>query len=175
MRTTERGQDYAEVSAELDTLLKPSLQDYQPRTLQPEMRPWRLSYQVFVAFFGGVLSATMVAYLNGRALRMSRNQLLAILAAGLVGFLVTIGVTLLLGKVPMPEFLAPGQATTLASRAIALLTYLVFYRLQKPADRVYAFFGGEYGSLFSVGLLAIFGLGFVQWLLVNVIVAALAG
>jgi hypothetical protein len=175
MRTTEREQDYAPIAAELDALLKPSLQDYQPRTPQPEKRPWQLSYQVFVAFFGGVLSATLVAYLNGRALRLSRNQLLAILAAGLVGFLATIVVTLLLGRASMPEFLSPGDATTLASRAIALLTFLAFYRLQKPADRVYAFFGGEYGSILPVGLMAIFGLGFVQWLLVKMIVAALAG
>jgi len=138
-----------------DDLFAPSLETARrPGELE---RPWRLSSQFWVAFFGGPLAIGVIAWLNSHRLALgARTRVLIALtaAAGLA-----LGVGLALG-IAAADLEAGGR---LASGAAGVLAYGVLYRLQKPADRVYSFYdreGKDYASLTGPGIAAalVFGI-----------------
>ena len=48
------------------------------------VRPWRLMSQTYVAFFGGVIASTVIAFLNARRLGVeaARRRLILLVGAG---------------------------------------------------------------------------------------------
>jgi NADH:ubiquinone oxidoreductase subunit 2 (subunit N) len=166
------GNDTTGARVELESLLTPSVQRHQPRLQQMGARPWRLSSQVWIAFFGGVLSIAIISYLNGQRLRLSPQRMRQIILVGVVGLIAVIITTYLLGQAGLSS-LESAQRTQLrlVNRVIAVIAYLILVRLQRPADRQYQAFSDEYDSLWIPGLLAIFVAGTLQ----NLLVFGLAG
>ncbi|MDX1614465.1 MAG: hypothetical protein R3300_09150 [Candidatus Promineifilaceae bacterium] len=120
---------------------------------------------MWIAFFGGSLALTVIAALNSRRLKLGPDERRYVLLAGLAGFLLTLGAAFVLGQTDVAEEWQPGPDGSyfrLVSRAIALLSYLAILRLQRSAERVHRFTGGEYASLWVPGLIAVFVLGAVQ-------------
>lgn len=142
-----------------DDLLRPSLQDV--RSPPAGGRPWRLSSQFYVAFFGGALAVTALAWLNAARLGATRETNRWILVTGTVGVLVSIVVSyIFFGN----DY---GSAARLAYRVVGVVTSLVLYRLQRSADRVYQFRTPEsddeqYDRMLAPGLVAILAGGVVQ-------------
>lgn len=144
-----------------EALLAPSLAGVPSRPAAGG-RPWRLGSQVWVAFFGGVLAVTTIAYLNGRRLGLSPARLRTIVLLGVVGLAAVFAVNgVLLGAAAdWREGLRGGR---LGGRIVAGLVYLLCYRVQQAADRSHQLYGdGEYASLWKPGLAATFGLGLLQ-------------
>lgn len=161
-----------------DDLFSPTLQGRVGR--RTGEKPWRLQSQFWVAFFGGALAATVIAYLNGTRLGLSERRRRAILLTGAAGLLATVALSLILGSgdVGAAADRSAQSAVRLGGRVIAVIAYLVFYRLQKAADHTYSFYSqeeDEYASLWKPGLAAVFGLGIVQGAGVLAVVAVLRG
>lgn len=137
-----------------DDLLAPSLAD----AARPgaRRRPWRLASQFWVAFFGGPLGVATIAWLNARRLELDRRARLAIAATGVAGLLVGVALALALRAADL------ASGARLATQAAGVLAYGILYRIQKPGDRVYAFYGTreeDYDSLLGPGIAAVVGLG----------------
>lgn len=131
-----------------DELLRPTV----GAGVNMSVRPWRLMSQTYVAFFGGVLASTAVAYLNAGRLGVDAARRRLILLAGLIGLLVVIGVFVLL-------YDGSGDTSGLrvGIRVVAVLCCLVQLRLQRPMDRAFQLRGADYGSLWAVGIAATIG------------------
>jgi hypothetical protein len=84
-------------SADLDKLLRPTLQD-QRRT---GARPWRVESQVYVGFFGGPLAIGAIAFLNSHRLGVPGNGRARISAIT--------AIVLLLGLVTSTRSSTPGS------------------------------------------------------------------
>lgn len=153
-----------------DALLTPSLQGQGLPGLHGP-RPWRLTSQVYVAFFGGSLAVTGIAWLNARRLGATSPRRTQILLAGLAGFAATLLLFVALSTDDTPS------ATRLGVQAISIATYGALYLLQRQLDRRYHWYdrrsGDEsYDSLVGPGLIAVIALGAVQWLLLVLTVQA---
>ncbi|MFI5707347.1 hypothetical protein [Kribbella sp. NPDC051620] len=129
-----------------DELLRPTI----GADVDVTVRPWRLMSQAYVAFFGGVLSVTAIAWLNARRLGVPAPGRRLILATGLGGFLlVAFVLEALTGEVTI------AAGTRLVVRVIAVLTCLVQLRIQRPMDRAFQLRGTKYKSLWWPGLTAV--------------------
>ncbi len=141
-----------------DDLLTPSLQHRVELSDTPS--PWRLSSQVYVAFFGGSLAVTAIALLNARRHAMPRKALILIAVAGLVAFAAVLAVASIIandGDGGTPSGLR------VAVQLISVVGWGPMFLLQRPFDRVFESFGDrEYKSLLGPGLLAVLALGMVQ-------------
>jgi hypothetical protein len=147
-----------------DDLFAPALAGRRRRVLEQGERPWRLSSQFYVAFFGGALAVTAIAWLNARRLGVERTKLRLIPLVGLAGLAATVAVVEIFGGGEV------GSSQRILARVVALATGGVLYGLQVSADRVYHSYaeGDEdaiYDSLWRLGLAATFGLGIVQALI----------
>jgi hypothetical protein len=147
-----------------DDLFAPALAGKRRRVIPKGERPWRLSSQLYVAFFGGALAVTAIAWLNARRLGVAGTKLRLIPLIGLAGLVATVAVVEIFGGGEI------GSSQRILARVVALATGGVLYGLQVSADRVYhAYTEGDedavYDSLWRPGLAATFGLGIVQALL----------
>jgi hypothetical protein len=160
----------------IDDLLTPSLQEHVRSASATQKQPWRLRSQLWIAFFGGVLPYTLIAYLNGQRLSLPISRLRLVVIIGVVGFVATVAATYLITIAQvLPAETRTTSTARLASRAVALLAFLIVYQLQKSADRIYHFIGGgEYASLWKPGLIATIGLGFLQNIVVAGVVSLLS-
>jgi hypothetical protein len=156
-------------------LFAPTLQTHEAAVERP--KPWRLGSQLWVAFFGGALAYTAIAYLNGQRLGLPKARLQQILAIGAVGFIATIIVDyMLLNQMSSDSLSDESRGARFAGRIVAVAVYGIVYQMQKSADRVYRYAHNDsYASLWKPGLIAVFGLGIVQNLLVFAIVRVLMG
>jgi hypothetical protein len=148
-------------------LLTPTLQEHVPRPRGAE-RPWRLGSQVYVAFFGGVLAVTAIAYLNAMLLGAPARVRAGIVAIGVAGLAVVVGLaTLLLGGDSVPD--GAWAALTL----VGVAAWGGMFLLQRPWDRIYRTFApGEdedelYESLLGPGLVAMVVGFFVHAIIVS--------
>jgi hypothetical protein len=124
-----------------DDLLQPSLADHEGTRYQP----FRLSSQVYVAFFGGALAVGAIGFLNAMFLGMPNRARAAIVALALAA---------------EAAFVAVAVATdTDQVRILSIVAGLVAfggaYLIQRSPDRVYHFHATEdepYQSLFVPGL-----------------------
>lgn len=156
-------------SNEPDDLFQPSLKKQAPIYVD---KPWALENQFWVAFFGGTLAITVLAYLNSQRFKMTIAAQRRILLVGLAGVFLTIILAVVLGGMDLPDYWAEGRAGRMAGRVVAILTYLVLHRLQVPANRLYrAFYDGRYESLWQVGVVIVLVVGAIQGLLVYVVTA----
>lgn len=145
-------------------LFTPTLEDAVRVERPPGQRPWHLQHQFYVAFFGGTLPITWIAYKNAERLGM---PLAARRRIALVGGVTTAVVVVVLAWLAAdPARLAPvaalfpgarpTQIVRLLIRACAVVLYLVFAAWQKPVNRLYMSFGkGEYDSLWRPGVVAV--------------------
>ncbi|HZX07065.1 hypothetical protein [Kribbella sp.] len=131
-----------------DDLLRPTV----GAGVNMSARPWRLMSQTYVAFFGGVLASTVVAYLNAGRLGVDAAKRRLILLSGAVGLVVVVAVYLLL-------YADSGITSGLrvGIRVVAVLCCMAQIRLQRPMDRAFQLRGADYGSLWSVGIAATIG------------------
>ncbi len=140
-------------------LLEPSLDEHDGRAREPGERPWRLDSQLWVAFFGGVLATTFISCRNAERLGLDRLvRTLLVLGA------ITLALSVTLGALAVAHGTVH-RNVRLITRGCALLYYVVSRRLQRQADGVYVATGGTYDSLWKPGLLAVFGLGIGEGIL----------
>jgi hypothetical protein len=154
-----------------EDLFTPTLQEHVPRQERTAWQPWRLGSQVYVAFFGGVLAVTAIAFINAGLLRAPGRVRAGVLACGAAGLaVVVLAASLLLSGDDVPD----GARTALTLVGVA--AWGGMYLLQRPWDRVYSSFAREededelYESLLGPGLVAVIAGFFVQ----AAIVAAVA-
>lgn len=139
-----------------DELLRPTV----GAGVDMSARPWRLMSQTYVAFFGGVLASTAVAYLNAGRLGVDAAKRRLILLTGLVSLLVVIGVFVLLY-----DDLGVTSGLRVSIRVVAVLCCLVQLRLQRPMDRAFQLRGQDYGSLWGWGIALTIGGALVEALI----------
>ena len=131
-----------------DELLRPTV----GAGVDMSARPWRLMSQTYVAFFGGVLASTAVAFLNAGRLGVDAAKRRLILLTGLAGLLAVIGLFVLLYG---DSGVTSGLRVSI--RVVAVLCCLAQLRLQRPMDRAFQLRGADYGSLWGVGIAATIG------------------
>jgi hypothetical protein len=131
-----------------DELLRPTV----GAGLDMSARPWRLMSQTYVAFFGGVLASTAVAFLNAGRLGVDAAKRRLILLTGLVGLLAVVGVFVLLY-----DDAGVTSGLRVSIRVVAVLCCMVQLRLQRPMDRAFQLRGADYGSLWGWGIAVTIG------------------
>ncbi len=143
-------------NTEDDELLRPALAGVEQALPVEGRRPWRLSSQLYVGFFGGAIAATVIAWMNATRLGLSQRDRLLIAGVGIVG-LVAAGVAVAVTD--------PGDLTGIrfALHLSGIATAAVQRPLQAKADRRYGFRRGDaYDSLWVPGLVAVLVLGTAQ-------------
>ncbi|GAA0588048.1 hypothetical protein GCM10009534_22890 [Kribbella sandramycini] len=130
-----------------------------------KVRPWRLMSQAYVAFFGGVIAVTVVAWVNSRRLGVDAGKRRLIVLTGVAGLAVVIA---LFAFLPFDE---PNSGLRVIVRAVAVVACLVQMRLQRQMDRAFQLRGVEYASLWMVGLLLTFSGIIVDYLLLRLVVS----
>jgi hypothetical protein len=146
-----------------DELLRPTI----VANVDLSVRPWRLMSQAYVAFFGGVIAVTVIAWLNARRLGVGAAQQRLILGVGAIALVVSAGVVVLLTDDDA------GSGLRVATRVVAVLCCLVQLRLQRPMDRAFQLRGADYKSLWGPGIAAVIGLGLLEVLLLAGLAVAL--
>ena len=127
---------------DLDELLQPTVTPVE----RSGYKPWRVQSQFWVAFFGGIVAVTAVAFINSGHLGMSARSRGAILAAGAAALAVWVALAVWLVD-------ENAQNLRIAGRILAVVLFLVLARMQRPADARYQLFGaGEYAALWGVGI-----------------------
>jgi hypothetical protein len=147
-----------------DDLLRPTV----GAGVDMSARPWRLMSQTYVAFFGGVLASTAIAYLNSGRLGVDAAKRRLILLTGLAGFVVVIGVFLL---VYGDSGITSGMRVGI--RVVAVLCCMVQLRLQRPMDRAFQLRGADYGSLWRMGIAVTIGGAVVEGLILFLVTVVL--
>ena len=134
-------------------LLTPTLQEHVPRD-RSAPRPWRLGSQLYVAFFGGVIAVTAIAIENARRLRAPQQVTWSIAAAGLVGLMGVIAVSMLVSS-----------EVRIAVTLVSVAAWGLMFLAQRQWDRVYDVYSPHdeaHGSLLGPGLLAVVVGGVIQ-------------
>jgi hypothetical protein len=155
-----------------DELLRPTIGTGVDMTT----RPWRLMSQTYVAFFGGVIACTVVAFRNAGRLGVDAAKRRLILLTGLVGLLVVTGVFALLYDGSGDESGGVSGVTSglrVGIRVVAVLCCLVQLRLQRPMDRAFQLRGTEYASLWGFGVAATIGGAVVEALILYLVTVVL--
>lgn len=140
-----------------DELLRPTI----GAGVDLSTRPWRLMSQTYIAFFGGVLAVTVIAFLNARRLGVTREKLRWIVASGVVGLILAVA---LVSVIP-----ADATGLRLAVRVVAVVTCLVQLRLQQPMDRAFQLRGTDYASLWVPGIITTICVGMVEAILLRLV------
>lgn len=125
-----------------DELLRPTISS----AVDPAVRPWRLTTQAFVAFFGGVIAGTIIAWLNSGRLGVERSKRWLIAGTGVAGLAAVIAIYALVN--------ADGERTSslrILVRVIAVLCILAQMRWQRPMDRAFQLRGTDYHSMWVLG------------------------
>ena len=145
-----------------DELLRPTI----GAGVDMSVRPWRLMSQTYVAFFGGVISTTVIAFLNARRLGVAPDKRRLILLAGAVGLIVAAVVIALLDG-------SGASGIRVAIRVVAVVTCLAQLRIQRPMDRAFQLRGQDYRSLWGPGIAAVIGGGLVEAILLAAVAVLL--
>jgi hypothetical protein len=147
-----------------DELLRPTIS----AGVDMSVRPWRLMSQAYVAFFGGVIASTVIAFLNARRLGVDAAKQRLILLTGVVGLVAVIAFFVLLdGDSDVTSGLR------VSTRVIAVLCCLAQLRLQRPMDRAFQLRGADYGSLWGPGIAVTIGGAVVETLILLLVARVL--
>ncbi|MFC9688488.1 hypothetical protein ACFTSF_08115 [Kribbella sp. NPDC056951] len=144
-----------------DELLRPTISS----AVDPKVQPWRLNSQAYVAFFGGVIAATIIAWLNSGRLGVERGKRLMIVGTGVVG----LGAVIALFALLNPD----GERTSslrIVVRVIAVLCILVQMRWQRPMDRAFQLRGTDYHSMWVLGPILVVTCAIAEALLLALVV-----
>jgi hypothetical protein len=147
-----------------DELLRPTI----GAGVDLSVRPWRLMSQTYVAFFGGVIASTAIAFLNARRLGVDAAKRRLILLTGAGGLVAVIAVFSLLNT--------DGSVTSglrVAIRAVAVVCCLVQLRIQRPMDRAFQLRGVDYASLWGPGIAVTIGGAVAEALILLLVAVAL--
>lgn len=161
----------------MSDLLTPTLQESRSRGAGPP--PFRIGSQIWVALFGGALSMFAIGMVNAARLELSQRQRRLMLYLGLAATVLTVAIYIAVfhvtgGQVPTTgEWPRTRVVSRYGHRAVALLLWLAYSRIQRPADRSFQFGGGEHASLWKPGLLVVLGGGLVQLLLYFIVSMAM--
>lgn len=160
--TSDRSTDLA---APPGDLLTPTLAEHRPRSSDAPA-PWNLGSQVYVAFLGGALAVTAIAYLNSARLEAPTRTRMVILLIGLLSFASILVVAALLGQ---------GEDTPsgfrVALQLVAVAGWGLMFLIQRPYERIFETFDDtEHASLVWPGLAAIVTLGALQLLAVVAVI-----
>ena len=147
-----------------DELLRPTI----GAGVDMSSRPWRLMSQTYVAFFGGVIAVTVIAFLNARRLGVTTDKRRVILLVGGAGLVVAAVVITLL-----TDDSTPASGLQVAIRFVAVVCCLAQLRIQRPMDRAFQLRGSDYGSLWGPGIAAVLGGGVLEAVLLGVVAIAL--
>jgi hypothetical protein len=146
-----------------DELLRPTI----VANVDLSVRPWRLMSQAYVAFFGGVIAVTVIAWLNARRLGVGAARQRLILGVGAISLVVSAAVVVLMTGDDADSGLR------VVTRVVAVLCCLVQLRLQRPMDRAFQLRGTDYKSLWGPGIAAVIGLGLLELLLLAALAVTL--
>jgi hypothetical protein len=127
-----------------DDLLQPALAGHEA---QPKDKPWRLTSQVYVAFFGGALAVGAIGFYNAMTLGMPVRARAAIVAMALAAEAALFAVVTVTDT----------DQVRVAGIAAGLVAFGGAYLLQRSPDRVYHYHADDeepYESLFGPGLIA---------------------
>jgi hypothetical protein len=147
-----------------DELLRPTI----GAGVDMSVRPWRLMSQTYVAFFGGVIASTVIAFLNAGRLGVDAAKRRLILLTGAIGLVGVIVVFALLN--------GDGGITSglrVAVRAVAVVCCLIQLRIQRPMDRAFQLRGVDYGSLWGPGIAVTVGGAIAEALILVLVAVAL--
>jgi len=143
-----------------DELLRPTI----GADVDLSVRPWRLMSQAYVAFFGGVIATTVIAFLNARRLGVVASKRRLIVALGAVGLVVAAVVLTFL-----TDDTSTSSGIRVAIRVVAVATCLAQLRIQQPMDRAFQLRSSEYASLWGPGIAAVIGGGLVEVVLLAIV------
>lgn len=147
-----------------DELLQPTLAEYRPPGAGGPP-PWQLWSQFYVAFLGGPLAATAVAWLNSKRLGLDAKRRRLILAIGLAG---SVAAAAAAGYYSIGAGRESLRAIRIGVRAAALLLFGCFYAMQKSADRLYQVNSRPvpaFASLWGPGAAIVIGSSLLTWVL----------
>jgi hypothetical protein len=147
-----------------DELLRPTI----GAGVDLSVRPWRLMSQTYVAFFGGVIASTVIAFLNARRLGVDAAKRRLILLSGAVGLVAVIAVFSALNSDG-----SVSSGLRVAIRAVAVMCCLVQLRIQRPMDRAFQLRGVDYGSLWGPGIAVTIGGAVAEALILLLVAVAL--
>jgi len=152
---------------EEDELLSPALAGVEYELPVEGRRPWRLSSQLYVGFFGGAIATTVIAWMNATRLGLSQRDRLLIAGVGVVALLAAAVAVFVLDPDGNRRIRLIVSFTGIATAAAQRL-------LQAKADRRYGFRHGEgaYDSLWVPGLIAVLVLGTVEAVLLYLVIRA---
>jgi hypothetical protein len=128
-----------------DDLLQPTLAGHERRPAQ--YKPWRLSSQVYVAFFGGALAVGAIGFYNSITLGMPVRARLAIVGMALAAEAALFAIVAATDT----------DEVRLVSIVAGLVAFGGAYLLQRSPDRVYHYHADDdepYESLFGAGVIA---------------------
>lgn len=124
--------------------------------------PWRPESNVYVGFFGGIIPATAIAFINARRLHAPEVARL-ILGIGVLAFLVFLAVGYNLDQQATDADDARRYAR-LGSRIGGVVVHFVFMALMKrPARRFQVVRGDDYEPMWGPGFLAVLVGGLLQY------------
>ncbi|MFK4085548.1 hypothetical protein ACI2LF_15650 [Kribbella sp. NPDC020789] len=144
-----------------DELLRPTIGS----TVDPAVRPWRLTTQAFVAFFGGVIAGTVIAWLNSGRLGVDRGKRWLIVGTGVAGLAAVIALYAVLN--------GDGERSSglrVLVRVVAVLCILAQMRWQRPMDRAFQLRGADYHSMWVLGPILVVVCAVVEALLLALVV-----
>ncbi|MFI5896279.1 hypothetical protein ACIA5D_39885 [Actinoplanes sp. NPDC051513] len=136
-----------------DELFSPTIRE-RDNSARP---PWRPDSIFYPAFFGGPIAAAVLGLLNARRLGLTRGTLLAIAAAGAIGFAT---------RVVLSATIDGNSALRLLGSVTGVLVALVVAAVERRPFRAYVFRGGDPASLVGPGLLAAIGCGLLEAVLI---------
>lgn len=153
------------MAEKLDDLLQPTLQDQTPDSTKA--KPWQLGHQFWIAFLGGVLAVTGIAYLNSKCLGQDAGKQCLIFMTGILGLVAVIALTLFTPASETNQ--RTSQIMRLEQHIVAVIAYALMYRIQTPAFCAYSYHheGEGFASLWQPGIIAILMLGILQGLIVG--------
>lgn len=152
-----KDEDGRAMGAEAGDLFEPSVG--QTRPYNPS--PWNPASHVYVAFFGGVIALTAIAYLNASRLHLEEKAALRFILWGLGAFAAAIAVAYAIEGAVADSDQARSYVR-LGSRAVAIGLHFIFAARLKQSDRRFQFADGEYESLWGPGIAAVIVGGIVQ-------------
>jgi len=145
-----------------DELLRPTI----AAGVDPKVQPWRLNSQAYVAFFGGVIAATIIAWLNSGRLGVERGKRWLIVATGVLGLAVVVTLFAVLNDDGERT-----QSLRIFVRVIAVLCILAQMRWQRPMDRAFQLRGADYHSMWVLGPILTVGCAIAEALLLALVVS----
>jgi hypothetical protein len=134
-------------------------------------RPWRPFSQVVVGLLGGTLAVTAIVYRNAGRLGAGSRERHLILLSGGIAFLVTIPLVVFAVSAVLNGI---SDGVEIVIRLPAVAAALVQIRILRRLDRLYGLRGGEYGSLWVPGFLAVFLGGAGEGIAIALIVLAVS-